>query len=443
LNSTPTDSTHARQEQASAAQKSSRSRCRSPVPLLHALSSPRASIASTVVNPSHALHPLQVTQLLPICRCRFTCPTTACIFHSTRFNCIHCCEPFSCAPPTSGAPGPAHLCHWKKGLMELEGIQSPKEIDFANLTAECLWSIFLSKSCYGGALAYAVLSRASKMGCVCSVSLEKLAANRMKQREAWCEWCSLTCNLLWARRFSFKMTSERASYKNRLIPTWSEPVSTPFPALPCSEITIPANSAARIASLAVNADSCNLLDQALRCACDDRQIIISELWLKIKNDFICNALWYPPFEFSFNEVRHIRPTADCNHHLSPESIADTWLRIVFHLKKLFVSPSLLQPIPPDDNTVWSNFICCSSFEIPSSERAVIMWIWLLWSSNPLSFLVSSKLHSDHAPSLDVPNSSLSSRSVEDRLTQLTALRAKRLITNTEFKKKRLCILGSI
>jgi hypothetical protein len=347
------------------------------------------------------------------------------------------------APPTSGAPGPAHLCHWKKGLMELEGIQSPKEIDFANLTAECLWSIFLSKSCYGGALAYAVLSRASKMGCVCSVSLEKLAANRMKQREAWCEWCSLTCNLLWARRFSFKMTSERASYKNRLIPTWSEPVSPPFPALPCSEITIPANCAARIASLAVNADSCNLLDQAIRCACDDRQIIISELWLKIKNDFICNALWNCPFEFSFNEVRHIRPTADCNHHLSPESIADTWLRIVFHLKKLFVSPSLLQPIPPDDNTVWSNFICCSSFEIPSSERAVIMWIWLLWSSNPLSFLVSSKLHSDHAPSLDVPNSPLSSRSVEDRLTQLTALRAKRLITNTEFKKKRLCILGSI
>jgi hypothetical protein len=327
--------------------------------------------------------------------------------------------------------------------MELEGIQSPKEIDFANLTAECLWSIFVSKSCYGGALAYAVLSRASKMGCVCSVSLEKLAANRTKQREAWCEWCSLTCNLLWARRFSFKMTSERASYKNRLIPTWSEPVSPPFPALPCSEITIPANCAARIASLAVNADSCNLLDQALRCACDDRQIIISELWLKIKNDFICNALWYPPFEFSFNEVRHIRPTADCNHHLSPESIADTWLRIVYHLKKLFVSPSLLQPIPPDDNTVWSNFICCSSFEIPSSERAVIMWIWLLWSSNPLSFFVSSKLHSDHAPSLDVPNSSLSSRNVEDRLRQLTALRAKRLITNAEFKNKRLCILGSI
>jgi hypothetical protein len=74
-------------------------------------------------------------------RYRFTCPTNACIFQSTWFHGIHCCEPFSCAPPTSG---PAHLCHWKKGLMELEGIKSPTEIDFANLTAECLWSIFVS-----------------------------------------------------------------------------------------------------------------------------------------------------------------------------------------------------------------------------------------------------------------------------------------------------------
>ena len=61
--------------------------------------------------------------------------------------------------------------------MESKGTNSPKEIDFANLTAECLWSIFLAKSCYGGALAYAVLSRANKMGCDCSVSLEKNQEN--------------------------------------------------------------------------------------------------------------------------------------------------------------------------------------------------------------------------------------------------------------------------
>jgi hypothetical protein len=46
-----------------------------------------------------------------------------------------------------------------------------KEIDFATLTAEGVWSIFVSKSCYGGALAYAVLSRAKKMGCLSSWSL--------------------------------------------------------------------------------------------------------------------------------------------------------------------------------------------------------------------------------------------------------------------------------
>jgi hypothetical protein len=369
------------------------------VALVHALSCPRNSTASTFVHISHV--PPHSLQVLPIY--------------------------------VSGKQGP----------MESEVIKLPKEIDFANLTAECLWSIFVSKSCYGGALAYAVLSRASKMGCFCSVSLEKSPANRMKQREAWCEWCSLTCNLLWARRSSFKLTSERASYKNRLIPSWSEPVAPPLLALPCSEIKIPANCAARIASLAVLADSCNLLDQVIRCACDDRQIIISELWLKIKNDFICNALWQPSFEFSFSEVRHIRPTADCHHHLSPASIADTWLRVVYHLQKLFLSPSLLGPIPLDDNTVWSNFICCPSFEIPSSERAVIMWIWLLWSSNSLSFFVSSKLRSAPVPSLDLPNSSLPSRNVEDRLRQLTELRAKRLITATEFRKKRLCVIGTL
>jgi len=34
---------------------------------------------------------------------------TACTVQSTRFNCIHCCESFSCAPSTSGDPAPAHL----------------------------------------------------------------------------------------------------------------------------------------------------------------------------------------------------------------------------------------------------------------------------------------------------------------------------------------------
>ena len=329
--------------------------------------------------------------------------------------------------------------------MESKGTNSPKEIDFANLTAECLWSIFLAKSCYGGALAYAVLSRANKMGCDCSVSLEKLQANRMKQRETWCEWCNLACNMLWARRCSFQLISQRASYRNKILATWSEPVASPLPAVACSEFTIPADCVARIASLVFHGDSSKLLEQVVFSASDERRIIISDLWLKIKNEFVCNALWQPSFEFSFSEVRHIRPTVHCDDHLSLGSIANTWSRVVYHLKKLFSSPSLLEPFPPDNHVVWLHCSCCPSFEIPLSERAVIMWVWLLWSSKPLPFFLNANLRSAPVPSFDVPNSSFSARggSVEDRLGLLTTLRAKRLITNSEFKKKRLCILSSL
>jgi hypothetical protein len=331
--------------------------------------------------------------------------------------------------------------------MQANETKLPVEIDCAVLTAEGLWGIFLSKPCYGGALAYAVLSRATKMGCVCSVSLEKLQANRMKQRDAWFEWCSFTCNMMWARHFSFQLISQRASYKTRIRATWSEPVESPLPALSCSEFTIPADCVARIASLALHADGSKLLDQVLLSACDERRIIISELWLKIKKEFVCNALWQPSFEFSFIEVRHIRPNAHCNDQLSPGSIADTWCRIVSHLKLLFLSTSQLEPFSPDNHTVWSQCICSASSQIPVSERAVIMWIWLLWSSNPLPFFLSAQLRSAPAPTFNAlslsTTSSLRSGSVEDRLGLLTALRNKRLITNSEFKKKRLCIISTL
>ena len=82
-----------------------------------------------------------------------------------------------------------------------------------------------------------------------------------------------------------------------------------------------------------------------------------------------------------------------------------------------------------------------SFQIPMRERGIIMWIWLLWSSNPLPFFLNVQLHSAPAPTFDVANSSL--RSAEDRLSLLTTLRNKRLITNSEFKKKRLCIISTL
>jgi hypothetical protein len=327
--------------------------------------------------------------------------------------------------------------------MESKEAISPKEIDFATLTAEGLWSTFVSKSCYGGALAYAVLSRANKLGCLSSVSLEKLQANRMKQRESWYEWCSITCNLFWSRRFSFQVVSHRSSYKNKILATWSENEALPMHALSCSEFTIPANCVARIASLAVQCESAKLIDQIVFCANDDRRMIIPDLWLKIQNEFVCNISWEPGFEFAFSEVRHIRPNFHTNVHLSPVLIADTWHRIIHHLRKLFLSPLLLQPSTPDNHTVWVHCICSPLFEIPMSERAVIMWIWLLWSSNSLPFSIVASLRSAQ---VDVPDSStipVDARSAEDRLTLLTTLRAKRLISNSEFKKKRLCILGSL
>ena len=249
--------------------------------------------------------------------------------------------------------------------------------------------------------------------------------------------------MLWARHFSFQLISQRASYKKRILATWSEPMESPLPALSCSEFTIPADCVARIASLAVHGDSSKLLDQVVLSSYDDRRIIVSELWLKIKKEFVCNALWQPSFEFSFIEVRHIRPNAHCNDQLSPGSIADTWCRIVSHLKMLFLSTSQLEPFSPDNHAVWSQCICSASFQIPVSERAVIMWIWLLWSSNPLPFFLSAQLRSDPAPTFNVANFSLRSGSVEDRLGLLTTLRNKRLITNSEFKKKRLCIVNSL
>ena len=314
----------------------------------------------------------------------------------------------------------------------------PKEIDFATLTAEGVWSIFVSKSCYGGALAYAVLSRAKKMGFLSSVSLEKSPANRMKQRECWYDWCSLTCNLFWARRVSFQLVSQRQSYEKRIFATWSEPEAVPLPTLSCSEFTIPADSVARIASLAVQGDSAELLDQIGCCANDDRRIIIPELWLKIKKDFVCNSLWETSFEFTFSEVQHIRPAVHPNDHLSPGTIADTWLRILFHLKNLFVSPSLEQANPRDNHAVWVH-ICSPSFEIPKSERAVIMWIWLLWSSIPLPYFLSKKLIGS---ALEVPGAS-DAHTLEYRLSLLTSLRSKRLITNSEFKRKRECIIAGL
>ena len=167
--------------------------------------------------------------------------------------------------------------------------------------------------------------------------------------------------------------------------------------------------------------------------------------LKITNDFVCNSLWEPVFEFTFSEVRHIRPAVHVHpDHISPGTIADTWLRILYHLRNVFMSPSLLQPTPPENHTVWVHCICSPSLEIPMSERAVIMWIWLLWSSTktPIPFFLVSKLRSAPVPSLDVPKAS-DALTLKHRLSVLTSLHSEGLITSAEFKTKRQCIISSL
>ena len=76
-------------------------------------------------------------------------------------------------------------------------------VDFSALTANELWDIFESKASNGGALAYAVLSRAIKLGCLCSSSLDKSKEGRLKQKKDWLEWTSKFCNAAWAKRYAY------------------------------------------------------------------------------------------------------------------------------------------------------------------------------------------------------------------------------------------------
>ena len=84
-------------------------------------------------------------------------------------------------------------------------------------------------------------------------------------------------------------------------------------------------------------------------------------------------------------------------------------------------------------------VCDVAFEIPVPERAVTMWVWLLWESQtlPLS-LKKSMLHPPTMPPLidDVCNA-------EGRLTVLQNLLGKRLITKAEFLAKRKRILETL
>ena len=313
------------------------------------------------------------------------------------------------------------------------------EVDFATLNAETLWTIFESKASYGGALAYAVLSRARKLGCSCSVSLERSKGARTKQKEDWLEWCSKFCNNVWARHVAFQVVSERCSFKQRLNASWS--VRTPYscPAICTTEFKLNHHAVARIAALAVHADTSDLLDQVMFCASDERRDIIPYIWSALKDNFICSRSWVPSFQLAFgDEVQLISPSAILGDEIPTVLIAETWSRILLHVGQIFSSSHCIS----DQQTVWNRCVCNDSFQIPVQERVVTMWVFLLWSSNPLPIFLSQKLS---RPPLVADSNGASSllSNVEMRLKVLQSLRSKRMVSKTEFMNKRQCIINSL
>lgn len=314
-------------------------------------------------------------------------------------------------------------------------------IDFSILNGESLWCIFETKAFYGGALAYAVLSRASKMDCACRATLEKGAEGRRKQKEEWLRWCAKFCNLLWAKYYSYQVVSQRHSYKNKLDACWSAPPPPPLSST-VNPTELNENIVARIASLPVHSDSAELLDQLLCCECDERRDVIPSLWLKIREDFVCNESWQPSYRFTFNdEVKSIDPSGLPDSEISLGLIASSWSRIMLHQGRIFSSPvkKFETLFNSADHGIWMHCVCDVAFEIPVPERAVTMWVWLLWESQtlPLS-LKKSMLHPPTMPPLidDVCNA-------EGRLTVLQNLLGKRLITKAEFLAKRKRILETL
>ena len=306
-------------------------------------------------------------------------------------------------------------------------------VDFAELTADRLWSIFETKAFFGGALAYAVFSRGSKLGCSCSVALEKTREARKNQLDNWRIWCSRYCNLLWAKRIAFDAVSLRSNFRKRLNAIWSAPV--PSPRQCCNEVELPRNLVARVASLAVDSGSADWVEQVVCCEDDARRCVIPFLWLKIKEDFVFNRLWTPSYRSTFSDVvDSIDPSSSHDADVPWFVLADCWSRTFSYMCRIFSSPVSVNGCDP--RLVWNDCVSNPAFAIPISERSVMMWIWLLWSSNSLPTVLVQALGHNRIASDGIP-------SVEERLNYLQHLRSKRILTKSEFAKKRQRIIDSI
>jgi hypothetical protein len=315
-------------------------------------------------------------------------------------------------------------------------------VDFRLLSSHSLWSLFERRSCNGGVIAYAVLSKAKKIGCLCGSSLAKRKADRLKQADHWNEFCEKTCNLLWAQRFAFSIASHRSSFQGRLNASWStDPATLQQQCLASNSV----NDIARIASLAVDTRSAELLDQVIYCSKDCRASIIEDLWAILKRDFLCNSFWAPSHQYSFNdEVSRIIPVSACSVDIGTASLRELWSTIVSYLSGIFsgrdYAPSL------DPQTIWVSHICKSG--IPASHHAISMWIFLLWTTNTTSSFLDCAVKRPRSGScstagecgaVSIPNAT----SLERRIDAMLMLRSKGLINKSEFERMRQRFIKSI
>ena len=147
---------------------------------------------------------------------------------------------------------------------------------------------------------------------------------------------------------------------------------------------------------------------------------------------VCLQCLLDAYHFTFShDVELVDPSSSCQTDFSWNILSECWSRILLRMRRIVFSP--FKHCEPQ--VVWTNCVCNHAFEIPVSERTVMMWIWLLWSSNPLPTFLKQTLW---PPAIVLD----SQHGVEERLNFLENLRSKRMITREEFLQKRQCVMNS-
>ena len=332
-------------------------------------------------------------------------------------------------------------------------------VDFRLLNFNSLWNLFERRTGNGGAVAYAVLSKAKKIGCLCGSSLGKTKNDRLKQFEYWKQFCDKTCNVMWAKRFAFSIVSSRASFQGRLTAIWSsEPVTLTQQCATSNPVGSVDNDIARIASLAVYSRSAEFIDQVIYCSKDCRASIIDDLWALLLSDFLCNSSWAPCHKYSLNDdISKITPESACSVGIDVASVRELWTTVLSYLSGIFSGKDYTPNL--DIDTIWSAHVCTTA--IPTCHHAITMWVLLLWTSNSISpFLEHAVKLPQSGPCFaadaKLPQSGplLTSLSVEEcgvsfttnsdkRVDALLMLRSKGMITKAEFEQMRRRIIHDL